>query len=70
MSYSTIQAATNAMLQIRGGADKIMFVDPQPDLNGKTLAQVSRERELTPAAAVQQEHLPACHSSGPDTHVT
>ena len=53
-SSAKIEAATNAMLQIRGGADKIMFVDPQPDLNGKTLAQVSRERELTPAAAVQQ----------------
>ncbi len=49
-----ITAATNAMLQIRGGADKIMFVDPQPNLNGKTLAKVSRERELAPAAAVQQ----------------
>jgi N-acyl-D-amino-acid deacylase len=49
-----ITAATTAMLQIRGGADKIMFVDPQPDLNGKTLAQVSRERELEPAAAVQE----------------
>ncbi|MCZ6709716.1 MAG: amidohydrolase family protein, partial [Gammaproteobacteria bacterium] len=49
-----IEAATNAMLQIRGGADKILFVDPQPDLNGKTLAQVSRERELAPAAVVQQ----------------
>ncbi len=49
-----IARATSAMLQIRGGADKIMFVDPQPDLNGKTLAQVSRERELSPALAVQQ----------------
>jgi N-acyl-D-amino-acid deacylase len=49
-----ITEATTAMLQIRGGADKIMFVDPQPDLNGKTLAQVSRERELEPAAAVQE----------------
>lgn len=49
-----IAAATNAMLQIRGGADKILFVDPQPDLNGKTLAQISRLLELSPAAAVQQ----------------
>ncbi|MDA0992551.1 MAG: amidohydrolase family protein [Proteobacteria bacterium] len=49
-----IADATNAMLQIRGGADKIMFVDPQPNLNGKTLAEVSRERELAPALAVQQ----------------
>lgn len=49
-----IAAATNAMLQIRGGAEKIMFVDPRPDLNGKTLAQISRQRELAPAAVVQQ----------------
>jgi N-acyl-D-amino-acid deacylase len=49
-----IKAATNAMLQIRGGADKILFVDPDPELNGKTLAQVSRERELEPADTVQQ----------------
>jgi N-acyl-D-amino-acid deacylase len=48
-----IKQATNSMLEIRGGADKILFVDPDPDLNGKTLAQVSRERELQPADAVQ-----------------
>ena len=53
-SSAEIIQATNAMLAIRGGADKILFVDPQPDLNGKTLAQVSRERELSPALAVQQ----------------
>jgi N-acyl-D-amino-acid deacylase len=49
-----IKQATNAMLAIRGGADKIMFVDRRPELNGKTLAEVSRERELAPADAVQQ----------------
>lgn len=49
-----IAEATNAMLQIRGGAGKIMFVDPQPDLNGKTLEQVARDRGLAPAAAVQE----------------
>jgi len=49
-----IRSATNAMLQIRGGAERILFVDPDPDLNGKTLAQVSRERELEPADTVQQ----------------
>lgn len=49
-----IKQATNAMLAIRGGADKIMFVDPRLELNGKTLADVSRERELAPADAVQQ----------------
>lgn len=48
-----IKRATNAMLQIRGGADKLLFADAQPDLNGKTLAEVARERELEPADAVQ-----------------
>jgi len=49
-----IETSTNAMLQIRGGADKIMFVDPDPALNGKTLAEVARELESSPALAVQQ----------------
>jgi N-acyl-D-amino-acid deacylase len=49
-----IRQVTNAMLEVRGGADKIMFVDPRPELNGKTLADVSRERELAPADVVQQ----------------
>lgn len=44
---------SNAMLEIRGGADKILFADPRPDLNGRTLAEVAAERELTPALAAQ-----------------
>ncbi len=48
-----ITDATNAMLEIRGGADKIMLVDPRPDLNGKTLADVAGERELSPAETVR-----------------
>ena len=48
-----IAEATNAMLKIRGGADKLLFVDPRPDLNGKTLAQVADERELSPSDAVR-----------------
>jgi N-acyl-D-amino-acid deacylase len=48
-----IVAATEAMLEIRGGADKILFADPRPELNGKTLAEVAAERELDPAHAVQ-----------------
>ena len=49
-----IALASNAMLDIRGGAEKILFVDPKPSLNGKTLAQVAHEREVDPAAAAQQ----------------
>ncbi|MDH4071885.1 MAG: amidohydrolase family protein [Gammaproteobacteria bacterium] len=48
-----ITAATNAMLEIRGGAEKIMLVDPRPDLNGRTLAEVAADRELTPAETVK-----------------
>jgi len=48
-----ITTATNAMLKIRGGADKLLFVDSRPDLNGKTLAEVASERELSPSAAVR-----------------
>jgi N-acyl-D-amino-acid deacylase len=50
---SQIAESTNAMLEIRGGADKILFVDPRPELNGRTLAEIAAERELSPAAAVQ-----------------
>lgn len=49
-----IGSATDAMLEIRGGADRILFVAPEPELNGKTLAEVAQERELAPAATVQQ----------------
>lgn len=49
-----IALATSAMLKIRGGADKIMFVEPDPAYNGKTLAEVAGEMELRPTAAVQE----------------
>jgi len=53
-SSAEIMRATRAMLEIRGGAERIVFSDPRPRLNGKTLAEVARERELEPAAAVQE----------------
>lgn len=53
-SSREIAAATVAMLEIRGGADKILFVEPEAGLNGRTLAEVAAERELSPAAAVQE----------------
>jgi len=34
---------TMEMLAIRGGAEKILFADPRPELNGKTLASVAAE---------------------------
>lgn len=48
-----IMDETDAMLEIRGGADKIMFVDQRADLNGKTLADIAGEQELSPAETVQ-----------------
>lgn len=40
-----LDVETMDMLKIRGGAEKIRFSDPRPDLNGKTLAEVSALRE-------------------------
>ena len=38
-----IDAQTREMLAIRGGAEKLLLVDPRPDLNGRTLAQKAEE---------------------------
>lgn len=37
---------TMEMLELRGGAEKILFADPRPALNGKTLARVAEEWSL------------------------
>ena len=36
-----LDVETMEMLEIRGGAEKILFVDERPELNGKTLAEVA-----------------------------
>jgi N-acyl-D-amino-acid deacylase len=41
-----LDVETMEMLAIRGGAEKIMIVDPAPGLNGRTLAQVAGEWRL------------------------
>ncbi|MXX70991.1 MAG: amidohydrolase family protein [Gemmatimonadetes bacterium] len=47
-----IDAQTREMLAIRGGADRILFADRRPDLNGKTLQQLADEWRMdAPAAA-------------------
>jgi N-acyl-D-aspartate/D-glutamate deacylase len=47
-----IDAQTREMLAIRGGAEKLLFADPRPELNGRTLAQVAAEWGLrAPEAA-------------------
>ena len=47
-----IDAQTREMLAIRGGAERILFADQRPDLNGKTLQKVADEWGLdAPATA-------------------
>jgi len=41
-----LDVETMEMLAIRGGAQKIMIVDPDPGLNGRTLAQVAAAWQL------------------------
>jgi len=48
-----IVADSNAMPEIRGGADRILFADPRPDLNGRTLAEIAADLELAPVLAAQ-----------------
>jgi len=45
---------TMRMLAIRGGAEKILFADPRPALNGKTLAEVATEMGLPVPATVRR----------------
>ena len=49
-----LDVETMEMLAIRGGADKLLFADPRPELNGRTLAAVAAEWELSIPAAVRR----------------
>lgn len=40
-TVAIIDRQTREMLAIRGGADKLLFADARPELNGRTLAQVA-----------------------------
>ena len=42
-TLAIVDAQTREMLAIRGGAERLLFADPRPDLNGKTLRQVADE---------------------------
>ncbi len=47
-----IDRQTREMLAIRGGADKLLFADERPELNGRTLADVAADWHMeAPAAA-------------------
>ncbi|MEE9358385.1 MAG: amidohydrolase family protein [Sedimenticolaceae bacterium] len=49
-----LDVQTMEMLAIRGGAEKLLFGDPRPALNGKTLAQVSEDWGLPVPATVRK----------------
>ena len=49
-----LDVETREMLAIRGGAEKLLFADPRPELNGRTLAAVAAEWELPLPAAVRR----------------
>jgi N-acyl-D-amino-acid deacylase len=49
-----LDVETMEMLEIRGGAEKILFVDERADLNGKTLAQVAAGWGLPVPQAVRR----------------
>ena len=49
-----LDVETREMLAIRGGADKLLFADPRPELNGRTLAAVAAEWDLPVPAAVRR----------------
>ena len=49
-----LDVETMEMLAIRGGAEKLLFADPRPELNGRTLAAVAAEWELSIPAAVRR----------------
>ena len=49
-----LDVETMEMLAIRGGAGKLLFADPRPELNGRTLAAVADEWDLPVPAAVRR----------------
>ena len=49
-----LNVQTMEMLEIRGGAEKIVFADARPEFNGKTLAEVAADRGLPVPEAVRE----------------
>ena len=49
-----LDVETLEMLAIRGGAEKLLFADPRPELNGRTLAAVAAEWELPVPVTVRR----------------
>lgn len=53
-TVAVIDEQSREMLAIRGGADQILFADPRPELNGKTLRVVADEWGMEPTAAARR----------------
>ncbi len=49
-----LDVQTMEMLDIRGGPEKIVFADARSEFNGKTLADVANERDLTVPETVRE----------------
>lgn len=49
-----LDGETMAMLEMRGGAEKLLFADPRPELNGRTLAEVAADWEMEVPATVRR----------------
>jgi N-acyl-D-amino-acid deacylase len=49
-----LDTQTTEMLAIRGGPGKIMIVDPRPELNGRTVADVARNWSMPVPATVRR----------------
>lgn len=49
-----LDVETAEMLEIRGGAERIKFIDPRPHLNGRTLAELAAQLELPVPATVRE----------------
>ena len=49
-----LNVQTMEMLEIRGGPEKIVFADPRPEFNGKTLAEVAEQRRITVPETVRE----------------
>ena len=53
-TVQAIDRQTLEMLAIRGGADRLLFADQRPELNGRTLADVAAALGMEPPAAARQ----------------
>ena len=51
---AVIDRHTREMLAIRGGADKLLFADRRPELNGSTLQEVADEWGVEPSVAARR----------------